>query len=164
MTTWKSGKTKTDSWSSSWDKVLWLPFNTEVRLESEVWNSPVTAGRTPLPGGGDAGIGDAGMDGVMDGVIGLGVDAGVGGAEVGDVGCALGSEVVTSRRAAASESLSSVMSRSQSDLPVEITIWVCWHTVEKGVNSTYLTVVRLNTPQHVGVHVHVEATRVRFMA
>lgn len=81
-----------------------------------MWNSPVTAGRTPLPGGG----GGAGLDGV----VGLGVDVGVGGAGVGDVASAFGSEVVTSRRAAASESTSSVMSRSQSDLPVEITIWV----------------------------------------
>lgn len=82
MTTWKSGKTRTDSWSSSWHNVLWLPFNTEVRLESDVWNSPVTAGRTPLPGGG----GGAGAG--LDGVVGLGVDVGVGGAGVGDVGCA----------------------------------------------------------------------------
>ena len=73
--------------------------------------------------------------------------------------------MVTSRRAAASESLSSVISRSQSDLPVEITIWggCIKRRVEKGVNETYLTVVRLNRPQHVGVHVHIEATRVRFM-
>jgi hypothetical protein len=102
VTTLKSGKIKTVSWSSSSQTVLWLPFRTEVRVESEVWNRPVT-GRTPLPTdeGGEAGFGDAGV--------------------VGDVWRWWLLEVI-SEIAAASESLSSVISRSQSALPVEITI------------------------------------------
>lgn len=67
-----------------------------------MWNNPV-AGLTPLPErGGDAGLGEEGV--------------------VGEAWRAV-LEVDISQTAAASESLSSVISRSQSDLPVEITIW-----------------------------------------
>jgi len=77
---------------------------------SEVLKRPVTAaeGLTPLlllcppVGGGDAGFGETAFG-----------DAGF-----WDAG------VVTSSKAAAKEFLSSVMSRSQSDFPVEITIYI----------------------------------------
>ena len=149
MTTLKSGNTSTVSWSYSWQTVLWLPLRTEVRVESAVWNSPV-AGRTPLPeGGGDAGLGEAGL--------------------VGDIWRLL-LFVEISQTADASESLSSVISRSQSDFPVEITIWpeqiilVSWHDIKGEGRRAHLAVVWLDRAQHVCVHVNVEAAGVCFMA
>ena len=59
VTTLKSGKTRTVSWSFSWHNVLWLPFKTEIRLESEARKRPVEEGcvsfTVPLPGDGSPG-------------------------------------------------------------------------------------------------------------
>lgn len=69
-------------------------------MDSEVEKRPVAECRTPFGPGGGADFGAAGV-----------------------VGDTIEAPDVTSRREAASESLSSVMSLSQSDLPVDITIW-----------------------------------------
>lgn len=101
-----------------------------------------------MDGGGEAGFGEAGV--------------------VGDVWRWWLLEVI-SEIAAASESLSSVISRSQSALPVEITICEAGCNMglgrqKNGKAGAHLAVVRLDTAQHVCVHVDVETTRIRFMA
>ena len=55
-------------------------------------------------------------------------------------------------------------SRSQSERPVEMTIWTVWSWAsEGGETKRYLTVVWLDRAQHLSVHVNVEAARISFM-
>ena len=134
VTTLKSGKTRTVSWSFSWHNVLWLPFKIEVRLESEARKRPVEEGCVSFTPG-DRCPGWTG-----------------------------GALEITSVIAAASEFLLSPISLSQSDFPVEIIILrfpkIVWNKWLHVWRKTNLSVVRFDWAQHLCVHVYIEATRI----